>query len=57
MRKAIILVILIVVIGALAVGCGSQQAQDSNVLKVGVEGTYPPFNFENKEGKLNGKEN
>jgi cystine transport system substrate-binding protein len=33
-----------------------QQIKDSGTLKVGLEGTYPPFSFVDNDGKLAGFE-
>lgn len=33
-----------------------QQIQQRGVIKVGLEGTYPPFNFQDESGKLTGFE-
>ncbi|TBU97550.1 cystine ABC transporter substrate-binding protein [Phytopseudomonas dryadis] len=50
---------------ALSAGFGSpafaaddllQQIQQKGTLKVGLEGTYPPFNFQDESGKLTGFE-
>lgn len=50
-KKLTILSILLVITVVLA-GCAG--GEDEKVLKVGLEGTYPPFNFENEAGKLTG---
>ena len=44
--------IIFTIIGVLLTGCAGGAEED--VLKVGLEGTYPPFNFENEAGKLSG---
>ncbi len=52
MKRKILLTGLIVVLIGILVGCGAENGE--KVLKVGVEGTYPPFNFENENGVLTG---
>ncbi len=52
MKRKILFTGLIVVLIGILVGCGGEN--DEKVLKVGVEGTYPPFNFENENGVLTG---
>ena len=38
------------------VGSGWDRIKASGTLRVGLEGTYPPFNFQDKEGQLAGFE-
>ncbi|WP_018248408.1 transporter substrate-binding domain-containing protein [Orenia marismortui] len=54
MKKQSIVIFSLMIIMSLIIGCTSNQANDKKTLQVGVEGTYPPFNFETEDGKLTG---
>lgn len=68
MKKTILSLIVISLLTVLAVGCGSQPAKGTETqkqtlldtikkrgsIKVGTEGTYPPFTFKNEKGELQG---
>ena len=53
MKKLVLMLTIFVILGGIITGCSS-GGQEEKVLKVGVEGTYPPFNFENEAGELTG---
>jgi cystine transport system substrate-binding protein len=50
-----LLVVMALVMGVLA-GCGNStgQVQKSGILRVGLEGTYPPFNYVNDQKQMDG---
>lgn len=53
------LVLIGILVSSFAVGCAKDttiwgRVQDSGVMKVAVEGTYPPFNFLNEQNKMDG---
>jgi ABC-type amino acid transport substrate-binding protein len=52
MKKILLALVLTIFMGVFVMGCATST--DEQVLQVGVEGTYPPFNFETKEGELTG---
>ncbi|GAB6100576.1 cystine ABC transporter substrate-binding protein [Halanaerocella petrolearia] len=56
MKKLGFILIITILVGGLIVGCTSNQetTTDKKVLEVGLEGTYPPFNFETEDGQLKG---
>lgn len=54
MKKKITLSIMLVLIIGLIAGCSGTQKSDEKVLRVGLEGTYPPFNYEEEDGTLTG---
>ena len=39
---------------AAALACGAAQAKDWKKIRIGTEGAYPPFNFVDKSGELQG---
>jgi L-cystine transport system substrate-binding protein len=51
-RKLFAAVLAIAAVTGLTAACGSSS--DSGVLKVGTEGTYSPFSYQGKDGKLTG---
>lgn len=56
MKKLGFILTISILVGGLVVGCTTSQqtAKEEKVLQVGLEGTYPPFNFENDAGELAG---
>ncbi|GAB6137530.1 transporter substrate-binding domain-containing protein [Halanaerobaculum tunisiense] len=56
MKKIGFILTILILVGGLVVGCTTSQqtAEEEKVLQVGLEGTYPPFNFENDAGELAG---
>jgi cystine transport system substrate-binding protein len=67
MRKRFLLSLVFLIIVGMLAGCGSSEktggsksesgldrVKDSKVLRVGFEGTYPPFNFLNDDQKYDG---
>ena len=61
LRRQFILGSLSLVLGAGFVGTSSaadllQDIQQKGAIKVGLEGTYPPFNYQDESGKLTGFE-
>jgi cystine transport system substrate-binding protein len=61
LRRQFILGSLSLVLGAGLVGTSSaadllQDIQQKGAIKVGLEGTYPPFNYQDESGKLTGFE-
>ena len=68
MKKIGLRLIITFLLAILVVGCGSQVAkveepkkqtlletiQKRGTIKVGTEGTYPPFSFKNEKGELDG---
>lgn len=61
LRRQFILGSLSLVLGAGFVGTSSaadllQDIQQKGAIKVGLEGTYPPFNYQDENGKLTGFE-
>jgi len=50
MKKLLIVVAVI----ALVCAAGSVQAKDWKIVRIGVEGAYPPFSFTTADGKLEG---
>src|SRR5690554_5174324 len=61
LRRHFILGSLSLVLGAGFIGTSSaadllQDIQQKGAIKVGLEGTYPPFNYQDENGKLTGFE-
>jgi cystine transport system substrate-binding protein len=68
MKKYNVALIMMLLVTVFAVGCSSQTAkvedgkkqtllesiQKKGTIKIGTEGTYPPFTFKNKQGELEG---
>jgi len=54
MKKKIILTLFLIVLMGVLAACASDSDNTKNILRVGLEGTYPPFNFENEDGALAG---
>lgn len=66
MKKFSVLVLFVVLVLSLVAGCGKgdtkgnskdkvfSRVKESKVLRVGFEGTYPPFNFINDDNKYDG---
>jgi ABC-type amino acid transport substrate-binding protein len=54
MKKTKFLLTIFVLLSLMVVGCAGQETAEDDVLKVGLEGTYRPFNYETKEGELTG---
>ena len=50
MKKLLIAIALI----PLILAAGSVQAKDWKVVRIGVEGAYPPFSYTTADGKLEG---
>lgn len=51
MRRKVFAAVLVIAAAVLTGGC---SGSDPNVLKVGTEGTYPPFSFSGSDGTLTG---
>lgn len=58
-KVSFVAAVLFVVVALVAAGCGGSQSvlqrvEKSGVLRVGFEGTYPPFNFVNDQKQYDG---
>jgi L-cystine transport system substrate-binding protein len=53
-KKVFVAAAAIAVLGTLAFGGGKKDAGDAAVIRVGTEGAYPPYNYVDAAGKVDG---